>query len=116
VTLGGANAAGNKLHGVALEGTGIQNNQIGRTTAGAGNTIGFSGAAGVAVFDDPLAAGQNTGNAILGNLIHDNALGIDLVTKTAYPTDDGVTMNTPGGPHQGPNDLQNFPVLNSALP
>ena len=26
---------------------------------------------------------------------------------------DGVTPNTPGGPHTGPNDLQNFPVLTS---
>jgi hypothetical protein len=114
LTYGESAAAGNKLHGIALEGTGIQNNLIGGTTAGAGNTIAFNGAAGVAVFGDPMAAVQNTGNAILGNSIHDNALGIDLVSTTTYPTDDGVTMNTSGGPHSGPNQLQNFPVLNSA--
>src|SRR5262249_18447072 len=31
-------------------------------------------------------------------------LGIDL-------GGDGVTLNTPGGPHSGANDFQNFPVL-----
>ena len=47
------------------------------------------------------------GNPILGNLIFGNhRLGIDL-------GGDGVTPNTPGGPHTGPNDLQNFPVLSS---
>ncbi len=34
-------------------------------------------------------------------------MGIDLAN-------DGVTLNTPGGPHSGPNDLQNDPVLTSA--
>jgi titin len=33
--------------------------------------------------------------------------GLDL-------SDDGVTANTAGGPHSGPNDFQNFPVLGSA--
>src|SRR5262249_4694826 len=48
------------------------------------------------------------GNAILGNNIFGNGqLGIDLAA-------DGVTNNTPGGPHSGPNDLQNFPVLTLA--
>ncbi len=49
------------------------------------------------------------GNAILSNSIYGNAaLGIDLGS-------DGVTPNTPGGPHSGPNDLQNHPVLDSAV-
>ena len=48
-------------------------------------------------------------NAILSDSIFGNAkLGIDL-------GDDGVTANTPGGPHAGPNDLQNYPVLIAAL-
>ena len=34
-------------------------------------------------------------------------IGIDL-------GGDGVTQNTPGGPHSGANDLQNFPVITSA--
>ena len=52
--------------------------------------------------------GTPAGDAILSNSIHDNAgLGIDL-------GDDGVTPNTPGGPHQGTNHLQNYPVLTAA--
>ena len=47
------------------------------------------------------------GNAILGNSIFSNGgLGIDL-------GGDGVTPNAPGGSRAGPNDLQNYPVLNS---
>jgi hypothetical protein len=104
----------NKLHGIALEGLGTQNNLIGGTKTGESNVIGSNSSAGVAVFGDPRASAQNKGNAILGNSIHDNAFGIDLVSTTTYPTDDGVTPNTPGGPHSGPNDLQNHPVLHSA--
>jgi hypothetical protein len=94
---------------------GDQNNLIGGTVAGAGNTVAFNGAAGVAIFGNPMDPFQDTGNAILGNSIFNNSgLGIDLTTKTAYPNDDGVTLNTLGGPHAGPNNLQNFPVLVSA--
>src|SRR5258708_38929034 len=53
--------------------------------------------------------GASTEIGMLSNAIHDNAmLGIDLGA-------DGVTPNTPGGPHMGPNDLQNYPVLQSTL-
>ena len=52
---------------------------------------------------------STTGNAILQNAIFANAkLGIDL-------GNDGVTLDTSGGPHAGPNNLQNFPVLTSAF-
>ena len=48
-------------------------------------------------------------NAILANSIVSNAgLGIDL-------GNDGVTLDTSGGPHTGPDHLQNFPVLTSAV-
>src|SRR5262249_59050277 len=30
--------------------------------------------------------------------------------------DDGVTLNTSGGPHAGPNNLQNYPTITSAYP
>ena len=47
-------------------------------------------------------------NAIQGNSIFGTwGLGIDLGA-------DGVTPDTPGGPHTGPNDLQNYPVLTAA--
>ena len=69
--------------------------------------IAYNGGNGVTVGAD--SSDPSTGNAILSNSIHDNGgLGIDL-------GDDGVTLNTPGGPHSGPNDLQNFPVILSAV-
>jgi trimeric autotransporter adhesin len=78
---------------------------VGGAEAGAGNTIAFNEDTGVSVISG--IGGDVSGNAILGNSIFSNSsLGIDL-------SGDGVTPNTPGGPHTGPNDLQNFPVLTS---
>lgn len=57
--------------------------------------------------DFGIVVASGTGNAITQNLVYDNGLGIDL-------NGDGVTLNTPGGPHAGANDLQNFPVISSA--
>ena len=50
--------------------------------------------------------GNSSQNAILGNSIHANAggLGIDLGAN-------GVTANDSNDNDNGPNDLQNFPVL-----
>ncbi len=86
-------------------------NTIGGTTAGAGNTIAFNGPA----FGDngiTLALyffGIGTGNLIQGNSIFSNAgLGIDLLPA-------GVTPNDDGDGDSGPNYLQNFPVLTSAV-
>jgi len=71
------------------------------------NVIAFNGAAGVAVGVDP--SDGFSGNRIAGNSIHDNGrLGIDLGS-------DGVTANDPGDSDTGPNNLQNFPVLSSAV-
>ena len=70
-------------------------NQIGGTTP---NVIAFNGT-GV------ILLGSGVGNSIRGNSIFDNTvMGIDL-------GQDGVTPNTPGGPHAGPNALQNFPAI-----
>ena len=50
-----------------------------------------------------------SGNRIVANSIHDNGgLGIDLEGN-------GVTLNDDGDTDPGPNDLQNFPVLTSAV-
>lgn len=55
-----------------------------------------------------LVVGGN-GHAILSNTIHDNSLiGIDLAGN-------GPTANDPGDADTGPNNLQNYPVINSAL-
>jgi hypothetical protein len=76
-------------------------NVIGGTAAGAGNVISGNGWNGVSVID----AGS-TGNAILSNSIYSNAgLGIDLAG-------DGVTLNDLFDADSGPNNIQNFPILN----
>src|SRR5262249_53383820 len=92
---------GNSVHGVVIDGS-SNNNTIGGTTGGATNIIAFNGGDGVFV-NGPV------GNAILSNSIWSNhGLGIDLGP-------DGVTPNDPGDPDTGSNNLQNFPVLASAV-
>jgi titin len=111
----GTSALGNGSQGILLD-TGAANNAIGGTAAGAGNVIAFNTGNGVLIGDDPSLRAPGTlpqlagaGNSVLGNSIHDNSkLGIDLGNQ------DGVTLNNSAG-HTGPNDFQNFPVINSAL-
>ncbi len=93
----GGFALPNDGNGVVLVGS-ASDNTIGGTTAGAGNLISQNSGAGVAV--------ENTsaGDAILENSIYANSgQAIDL-------NDDGVTPNATS-PRQGPNNLQNFPVI-----
>ena len=89
----------------------ISGNAIGGTTPGAGNVIAFNGTvdgSGVAVVNTN-ATNLSEANPILRNSIYSNGkLGIDLGA-------DGVTANDPGDVDTGPNNLQNYPVLNSAL-
>ncbi len=105
----GAGDVGNFGHGILI---GSSDNSIGGTVAAAGNVIAFNGkdgtSDGVAVVTS-IDVGISTGNAILANAIFSNAgLGIDL-------GDDGVTQNDARDLDTGPNNLQNFPVLSSAL-
>ena len=95
-------------HVAALANTasGVLVDKASRNTIGgappADNLIAFNGTNGVTI-----VAGTATGNQITKNAIFANtALGIDL-------GNDGVTLNTPGGPHAGPNRLQNFPVVSA---
>jgi len=104
---------GNGLAGVAIRSL-ANDNTIGGTGPGAGNRIAFTSAG---VFSPPSGTGvlfvfgfpnNGTGNAILGNLIYGNdKLGIDLAG-------DGVTPNDVGDPDNGPNNSQNYPILDSA--
>lgn len=77
------------------------NNTIGGPNVPDDNLIAFNGRNGVTIT-------SGTGNRIQQNSIFSNTLlGIDL-------GDNGVTPNTPGGPHSGENHLQNYPVISSA--
>jgi titin len=83
---------------------GASNNTVGGTQPGAGNIIANSSWVGVSVFPD-----AGTGNRILGNAVFDNAaMGIEL-------NRDGVSPNDEGDADTGPNSLQNFPEIMSAV-
>jgi hypothetical protein len=103
----GTEALGNGAGGISAF-FGASDNTIGGLADGAGNIIA----------DNQTRPGVNIGasnsdncpgNAILSNSIYGNvSLGIDLGFN-------GVNQNMPDGPFQGPNDLQNDPVLTQAL-
>ena len=98
----GVTGLGNVGAGVEID-TGASNNTIGGTAAGQANIIACNAGIGVEVL-----SATATGDSIEGNSIYDNsALGIDL-------GGDGVTPNHVGNV-SGPNNLQNYPVLASAL-
>jgi CSLREA domain-containing protein len=95
----GTTAYANAANGVHLNGAALTS--VGGTAPGASNTISFN--LGDGVF---IPAGIN--HSVRRNSIHSNAgLGIDLGT-------DGLTPNDPDDPDAGGNNLQNFPVINSA--
>ncbi|MBD2048868.1 DUF4347 domain-containing protein, partial [Coleofasciculus sp. FACHB-64] len=101
----GTSALGNTSHGVVVR-SDAKNNTIGGTTAGAGNTIAFNNGDGVFVDTN---FGTVINNGILANAIFSNSgLGIDLGTN-------GVTANDVGDGDAGANNLQNFPLLTSAV-
>ena len=98
----GTSALGNSQHGVLITSVNVLNNHIGGPSAQEGNTIAFNGGAGISV---DVGAGTN----IRANAIHSNGgLGIELGPA-------GVTPNDPGDGDAGPNNLQNFPALLSAI-
>ncbi len=110
----GTAAVGNIGAGVMIDGEG-HNNTIGGNIAAAANVIANNGKAGVAIIDAGVIGGDAggpfhaTGNTIRLNSIYANkGLGIDL-------DNDGITANDPQDPDlDGPNNLQNYPVLVTA--
>jgi CSLREA domain-containing protein len=125
-TADGTGELGNGITGVLVGGA---NNSIGGTAGGAGNVIAYSGVTcdeaqlanpncGVGVVvQDGGSSSSAVGNAILGNSIHSSRrLGIDLTGPTSDPIGDNVTPNDNGDADTGPNQRQNYPVLNWAKP
>jgi CSLREA domain-containing protein len=99
----GTSRLGNDGNGVFLLGS--HDNRIGGTTAAEANTIAFNSSSGVAIEEFDFS--DANGNRILINSIFSNGeLGIDL--------DDSPTPNDRKDLDDGPNTLQNKPVLDSA--
>jgi hypothetical protein len=104
-TADGTGDLGNSGDGVRVS---ISGNTVGGTEPEAANTIAFNGGSGVLI-------GSSTakGNSVLSNEVFDNeGLGIDLSGGTEDSF--GVTSNDSGDTDSGANDLQNFPVIDSA--
>ncbi len=98
--LNGTSPLGNSGQGVLIQNSSF--NAIGGDALEAGNIIEYNGGNGVTVL-------SGTNNQILTNAIDSNGgLGIDL-------GGDGPTPNDPQDPDSGPNNLQNYPVLVSAV-
>ena len=104
VAADGMTALGNSTVGIDLFIS--PGNVIGGTGAGEGNVIAFNGTTGVSV--------NLTNVPIQGNSIYSNGgLGINLAGGMEDPN--GVTPNDLGDVNVGSNNLQNFPVIDSAM-
>lgn len=105
----GSTPLGNLRAGVLVQNDAVA--MIGGTAPGQGNLIAHSFRAGIEI--------RNTARvAILGNSIFDNGTQ-DVNTFQGHPgidlNDNGVTPNDSCDTDSGPNGLQNFPVLISAV-
>src|SRR5204863_641572 len=83
-------------------------NTVGGTQSTDRNVIAFNGVDGVQLTSTAGVSNGIRGNSIFSNGTTASHLGIDLGA-------DGVTANDAKDPDGGPNGLQNFPVITSAL-
>ena len=116
----GLNAAATAGIGNAFSGVGLFNGAKTNTIGGpgVGNTIAFNGTAnfgyaGIDVWDNTTFGNDFNANSIFSNgTAQLSALGINL--HGGSENSFGVTANDSGDADNGPNKLQNFPVLTSA--
>ena len=93
ITIKDNRVSGNGSNGISISGN-VSQNTI------ESNTIATNGSGGVVLLGDGV-----TGNTLTANSIFDNGfVGIDL-------GNDGVTLNDSGDADLGPNNLQNFPIV-----
>lgn len=131
----GTSSLGNVSNGVLIHRG--SNNLVGAGLSSYGNTISFNGADGVNISTSAGAPNVTTNNTVQFNTIASNARnGICVSTQTTiYPSgngffansifsntllgidlgNDGVTANDSGDADTGPNNLQNYPVITSAV-
>lgn len=101
----GSGPLGNGRSGVFLDQA--YSVEIGGFEEGLGNIIAYNGEDGVTIGVDPASLEEER-NSVRGNAIFDNdELGIDL-------GGDDATANDSGDADNGPNGLQNYPILSAA--
>src|SRR5262245_10709577 len=102
----GVGTAGNAvISGVTVSGATV----AGMVADGAGAWMQVTGSPITGSEKGVVVRNGAVGNTITGNSIHDNTgLGIDL-------GDDGVTPNDPSDADSGANNLQNFPIIGTAV-
>ncbi len=111
----GTNAFGNDAlpNGQGIRISAANNNHIGGTAPSAGNLIAYNTHIGVGI-DGGGAGSSASGNSVLGNAIFSNGdLGIDLDNSGDLPN--GVTPNDTTDADSGPNNLQNYPQITTAI-
>jgi Calx-beta domain len=102
----GTTPLSNRVQGVRL--AIAFNTTVGGSAPGAANIIAFNGPDGQ-IASSGLEMLGGSGNSIRGNSIYSNGrLGIDLSPS-------GVTPNDLGDVDDGPNKLQNFPLITSVV-
>jgi hypothetical protein len=100
----GTHPLGNGGRGIQIQDS-SSGTTVGGTAPGAGNIIAFNAADGVGIT-------SGSSHAVLGNSIFANG---DLAIDLGVGVNLGTTLNDAGDIDSGPNDLQNFPVLESVV-